>query len=233
MRNNKSTNWDLIACGLEGVWDTPAEIEKGRAKIHSLLWGDGTKTKPPKHEEALWGKAATCYAKRSTFFSINGDGSSFSGESYCVDDTDFAVSDSDGDVYFKSGNGNYEFVTNPEIRKLVLGLRERDHEISIARSAIAQLYSEGDPILGEAIRMHLEFSDGRLQPFFFQGIPFFKVGRNATHEFYAGAKDGKRQVLCCWTAYDRDENGNADGETERTDFSLDEAGEEWGYIGHF
>ncbi len=52
--------------------------------------------------------------------------------------------------------------------------------------------SNGDKLLGRVMEAHLAYSNGRpSSPSSVDGIDFYVVGRNASHEFYLGTKDGR------------------------------------------
>lgn len=79
-----------------------------------------------------------------------------------------------------------------EIRRQV----ELDEQRSKARDLRAMELAKGDAILANAIRWHMGFEDGDASdPWMVEGIPFYQVGRNASHAFYVGAKDGQRYVI--------------------------------------
>ena len=61
-----------------------------------------------------------------------------------------------------------------------------------------------------------------------RGVTFFIAGRNASHEFYVGAKNGQRYVLSMTGDWEEDENGK-EVFVETEDLRPVET---WGYIGH-
>ncbi|MEK7158924.1 MAG: hypothetical protein AAB575_00420 [Patescibacteria group bacterium] len=112
----------------------------------------------------------------------------------------------------------------------------------LAESRAGELVSSmpeyrGDPAAEEMIACHLAYLalhhvleiyiDKELSPTMKGGIAFFQVGRNATHDFYMGMKDGKRYGLYIGPG-DCDENGR-----ETTDVRITEVSDWKGYWGHY
>lgn len=98
---------------------------------------------------------------------------------------------------------------------------------SQSRAWIAKQYAEGDVALEEILKVHLDFTSGRIYPVSHAGILFFQVGENSTHEFYAGTRDGKMYSL----SYDEsEEDGQHDGSYHLSEL---EPGKGLGYVGHF
>lgn len=77
----------------------------------------------------------------------------------------------------------------------------------------------------EIIPWNIKFNGGESpdEPFIVDGIRFWIVGRNASHEFCAGTKDGKRYSLTVG-------EGRVEGEYYRR---LEEVEDFTGYYGHF
>ncbi len=71
----------------------------------------------------------------------------------------------------------------------------------------------------------MEYNHGRIEPYPVEGIVFYQVGRNASHEFYAGAKDGRRYTFTSGEDYDEDGNFRPDKRVYEV--------EKWGYMGHY
>ena len=61
-----------------------------------------------------------------------------------------------------------------------------------------------------------------------EGIAFFVAGRNASHEFYVGAKDGQRYVLAVGCDWEISEDGEEEFVCSEDHWPV----ETWGYIGH-
>ncbi|MDO8425087.1 MAG: hypothetical protein Q7T01_01050 [bacterium] len=64
------------------------------------------------------------------------------------------------------------------------------------RDALARETAGGNAVLEQVIRLHLEFRGGVLdEPHIADGVPFYTVGRNASHSFALGVgSDGQRYV---------------------------------------
>jgi hypothetical protein len=62
-----------------------------------------------------------------------------------------------------------------------------------------------DPLLQDVYSSHLWFicnDDWKLEePRIHEGVAFYQVGRNSSHEFYKGVKDGKRYRGSCGDTY--------------------------------
>jgi hypothetical protein len=135
-------------------------------------------------------------------------------------------------IFVRDSNGELVRCDDSNVRSSIEKLESEEKKVLEARDQLAKDYAEGDPILQEILRIHLEFNDGQIRPLVHEGILFFQVGRNASHEFYVGLKDGKRFVLSSWGEEDIDENGETT--SYQTCHSLREIqGEDWGYLGHF
>jgi hypothetical protein len=151
----------------------------------------------------------------------------------------FLYYDFDGKEYLKNQDGVFVYDSErnpipceePNVLASIEKLEADDQRIADARFQIAKDYAEGDPVLEEILKIHLEFTSGNIEPIAHGGILFFQVGRNASHEFYAGTRDGKRYVLAGGEKSEYDENG--DTISSEHQYSLREVGENWGYIGHF
>ncbi|MFH1430355.1 MAG: hypothetical protein ABIG71_02405 [Candidatus Uhrbacteria bacterium] len=88
-------------------------------------------------------------------------------------------------------------VTDPELLATVARMRAEDEAIIDAREALVRERANGDEVLAEVLSRHVEYQNGRVDesPRVHDGVTFYIVGRNASHEFYAGAKDGRRFVM--------------------------------------
>ncbi|MDF1497366.1 MAG: hypothetical protein P1P90_04885 [Patescibacteria group bacterium] len=88
----------------------------------------------------------------------------------------------------------------------IIELAEEDIEISEARDVYTRELAEGDEVLAYILRCALDYGRGQIEdPEVQDGITLYKVGRNASHEFFLGFKDGKlyKAAFCP----DVDENG--------------------------
>lgn len=102
---------------------------------------------------------------------------------------------------------HYTPVQDSQIISAIRNLELEDFQIRQARQVEAhRLAAEmGEALLATPIFYNMFFNDGAPdKPTFFQeqapGIPFFQVGRNSSHQFYMGAKDGQRYRVS--TGYD-------------------------------
>jgi hypothetical protein len=84
---------------------------------------------------------------------------------------------------------------------------------------------EEEPLYLEILDLHLCYrNEVSESPILRDGIRFYSVGHNASHEFYTGAKGGKRFKLACGPS----------GESEECIESIHEVQTgDWGYIGHY
>lgn len=92
-----------------------------------------------------------------------------------------------------------------------------------------------DPIVQEIRQWNREFRGGHQdKPVFKDGIPFWWVGWNASHSFYAGTKGGKRYQYSVGEAAppDDDWDGDRDGPPEQEE-CIEEVADFNGYYGHF
>jgi hypothetical protein len=127
-------------------------------------------------------------------------------------------------IFIQDENGNLAPCDDPKIRSSVEMLEAEDRKVCDARARLAIRYSEGDPILERILWIHLEFNGGRIDPHPHEGILFFSVGRNASHQFSVGVKDGKCYVYSI---------GESSREGEWEEEVREVASDNWGYVGHF
>ena len=94
----------------------------------------------------------------------------------------------------------------------------------------AHALSNGDSVLQRIIRAALGFTNS-FEPSTTEhdGITFYHVGRNASHEFYLGRKDGKTFKYCCGESGRTDDEGYDIPETNISECPNDS----WGYVGHY
>jgi hypothetical protein len=140
----------------------------------------------------------------------------------------------DGTV-FESDEDGWDWVPceDAELIARVKRLAAEDAEVLAQRDAIAKQQADGDPLLEAVIRQHLWFTDGWLdEPHALvpdghtDSVDFYMVGRNASHQFSVGTKDGRRFTYSAGESCEEDEDG-----IPGLDESCREV-EEWGYIGH-
>jgi hypothetical protein len=88
-------------------------------------------------------------------------------------------------------------VTDPSVMAMVKGLAEADRQIDAARRARAKQLAKqlhgGDPRAEDMFLWHMEFRNGDVAPtpLTRNGVNFYQVGRNASHSFFLGMKNGK------------------------------------------
>jgi len=128
---------------------------------------------------------------------------------YCLDDSEdrYEVVLTEGMLFGKiflrqDSFGEHIPVTDPKVIARVLALQAEDAAIDAARDAMAQSLADrlhdGNALAVTMFRSHLEF-EGSLElfPVEHEGISFYQVGRNASHEFYLGLKDGQAYCYSC------------------------------------
>lgn len=78
------------------------------------------------------------------------------------------------------------------------------------------------------LRMHMDYNRGRSidKPTIIDDIEFYRVGHNASHEFYAGVKEGQRYV------YTTGEEGYSEEDGPIYEENIYPV-EQWGYLGHY
>lgn len=132
--------------------------------------------------------ASAEYRRRGTIATAEVDGAL-----YRIGAREYVLTDRD--EVFVLRRGRAYRVRNAVMIARVLADVEADFEIAAARCALAAERAHGDELLAIAIRTHLEYTGGRLDaPEVVDGIAFYAVGRNASHEFAIGTKDGKCYV---------------------------------------
>jgi hypothetical protein len=121
-----------------------------------------------------------------------------------------------------------ESVKDTAIISSVVIQMETDKQTAYARNKVAKILSDKDPVLAEILRWHLEYTGGKVrEPVKRDGIDFYSVGHNASHSFYAGAKNGKAYKMSAF--YDYDPETGKDLSEEH----ICEVAGDWGYMGHY
>lgn len=117
-----------------------------------------------------------------------------SGDFYYVDGHEYIVTET-GEVVDYKGEDIPED-RRDAIRSIIEKQIEEDNDIERARAELAKIESRGDRIKFEILLMHLWFTGGIMEEGENKkdGIEFYQVGRNASHNFYCGVKDGQRYV---------------------------------------
>ncbi|MBN2096741.1 hypothetical protein JW752_05120 [Candidatus Peregrinibacteria bacterium] len=90
---------------------------------------------------------------------------------------------------------------------------------------VAQALREADTITRDILCWHLEYTQGQIRPIEKEGIIFYQVGHNASHEFYAGVKEDRKYKYTVGENYDEEGNFYPDEKIYEVD--------EWGYMGHY
>lgn len=116
---------------------------------------------------------------------------------------------------------------------------------------VARENSDGDPVLEEVLLMHLRYNKGKGRnphiswidkPHVINGVRFWRIGHNASHEFYAGTDgSGKRFRYSVGESCTVDIEGNPLVFDEQgflkvptgLDRSFKEVADFYGYYGHF
>ncbi|MBT5503780.1 hypothetical protein HOK15_06220 [Candidatus Falkowbacteria bacterium] len=139
-----------------------------------------------------------------------------------------------GMVFFRKNSfGDRELVTDQAIIDQMKAMYADDQIVDAKRDATAKDFAEklhgGDERAESMIRMHLEFEDS-LEPYSMEreGGMFYQVGRNASHQFYFGMKEGQAYRYACGEGWEDEDTG---------EWNLDESQypvDNWdGYCGHF
>lgn len=130
-------------------------------------------------------------------------------------------------VWLYGWSDEVKLITDPEIIKNIKEQVEKDQEIDKARQQVAELLS-AKVELQQILRWHMEYTRGGIRPTEKDGIVFYQVGHNASHEFYAGYKDGQLYEYTCGESWEPEDNPNLPGISEYV-----RPVEEFGYMGHF
>lgn len=154
-----------------------------------------------------------------------------SGNTYYVNREEYVVA-GNGSVYKKEDYEHEVEVTDPAILLSIKAQIKEDGEIQAAREALATKESHGDSTALMILSWHMEFNSGVIdsEPLEKNGIKFYQVGRNASHSFYLGIKDGKMYKYATDGGYwneETDEYTPDDSEAYEVDPN------NVGYMGHF
>ena len=89
-----------------------------------------------------------------------------------------------------------KIVTDRTIIEKIRDEIEKNEAIKEARVIRAEELSQGDGLLERVLldNMYYKNGDADSDPLILEGINFYQVGRNASHEFYMGTKDGKKYI---------------------------------------
>lgn len=125
-------------------------------------------------------------------------------------------------------NAEPTLIEDQSIIEGVLAQAKEDDEILNAREELAAREAGDNEILKDILDMHLSYNRGRIQPDVDEesGVTFYQVGRNASHEFYAGEKDGQKYIMSFG------EDGWDDDKDEPIWKKNVHKTDEWGYMGH-
>lgn len=160
------------------------------------------------------------------------NGGYIGGELYTLDGFDYVVAE-DGNTYlYDREKSVLLLVTDESIKSKIEAMCKEDVEVSNARCDVADVLGGDSEILKGIIRLHLEYTGGSVDPVEKQGVTFYQVGRNASHEFYIGVKDGKKYVYTIgedYTYFDADDPSNDKIGYKEDVYEV----EKWGYLGHF
>lgn len=136
----------------------------------------------------LWGRRLHCGG---------GIGSAtVSAELFRFGGIEYGLDSAMGIVYVRDDE-TYELVpvTDEATIAGVRALAAEDAETLRARAQHVQELASGDPILVEVIEMHLAFRNGHIDsPHVEDGVAFYLVGQNASHQWSLGTKDGRSFV---------------------------------------
>ena len=139
---------------------------------------------------------------------------------------EYIIEDETKSVYHKAEN-QITPVTCEDIINEIRDQNIQDALIHTARKHLAKLAAGGDPIIAGIFSIHIQFNGGEIDdPLILENIPFWQVGRNSTHGFYLGVKDGQRYRMSEYWDWDKEEGDRLEQQISPVDdFS--------GYIGHF
>ena len=230
MNPSPEIDFDALLSGSQNPEVDPAL--ESRAKIKALIENFYSPDGQSAEELIYWDDAARsplcagqAYFQSDSGNDIEGDLYRFGGKAY--------LQAKEG-IFEEMPDSDERWVPNSDLAAKASIEKISAHDLGIekARAWIAKEYSEGDPILEGILRMHLEYNRGRINPHSHDGILFFSVGQNASHQFYAGTCDGCRYTYSCCSDYETDEDGKPISKEEVGSVREVKHGVGWGYLGH-
>jgi len=131
-------------------------------------------------------------------YPVAGTDERVAGDLYGIDDKKFLLTNERRPrVYVENDN---RFVgQDEELYQKVLAMEQHDYDVAKARDKYAVELAKGDEVLVLVYRYALEYGNGQIEdPMERDGVTLYKVGRNASHDFYLGSKDGKlyKAAMC-------------------------------------
>jgi hypothetical protein len=166
---------------------------------------------------------------RGSYWGRREDGTEISGGSYHVAGSDYVLTVEEGGkpkVFWLNHAQDLPEISNPAIVREIFAVVKKNHEIQQARIQRAAELAGGNELLAEILLWNMNYRDGEIDtPIKKAGVDFYPVGRNATHDFYAGTKGGNRYEYVSADDWD-DEKG------EPKLYESVRKVKAWGYMGH-
>ena len=166
-----------------------------------------------------------------------GNGVELDTAGYCLDDDRYEIVLTEGPFHGRVLWRKDYFedpipVSDQSIIVRVLALQAEDTAIDAARDAealaLAERLHEGNPEAAQLLRAHLEFEDSlEVCPHEHEGVIFYQVGHNASHQFFFGMKDGQCYQ---YSSGDGGEDENGVWQLEEDFGPVDDMS---GYCGHY
>lgn len=212
------------------------QVLESRVRLKALFESLGFGRFMSADEQIHWQNASRSAMVGGSVAISQPDGS-FKEYVYCTfDDKDYHKNE-DG-IFVYDSDHRLRQCDDPEVRRSFEKLETEDRKINQSRDWIAKQYAEGDSILEEILRMHLDFTCGKIEPFSYEGILFFQLGRNSSHEFFVGIRNGKTYRMSTGEEYDPETpDSDADAELPESRYAHHvvelESDQDWGYVGHF
>ena len=129
------------------------------------------------------------------------------------------------------------FITGVEGERIateILRMKKEDEAIASARTARVHELAQGDAILAEILGWHMEYNRGRISELTIkEGVTLYQVGRNASHDFYAGVKNGQRYHYSYAEGAPIVDPETGEERGYKMDESLREVEDFEGYYGHY
>jgi len=141
----------------------------------------------------------------------------------------YVLEDGTGEIWIRdTTNYTAHRVSNPEVRDSILNLRAQDMLILASRYFLAKSAAGDDDALYRIFSEHINFTGGAIEePTVVDDIPFWQIGRNASHSFYYGYLDG--QLYRMSEGYDYD----VVTDQEYLDQTVTPISNFGGYMGHY